>query len=115
MKALTARDEAANDLWHLLSEKTPRSDCPEILNDPAKIPEPATFVEESDMDDRPLPESGNMIGFLQILLKAEIEIAKKVGLRSEIEIIKDFTDIITHKHAREYVTKMKQVLEDITD
>ena len=45
MTALTKRDEAAHDLWHLLSSKAPR-ECPTVLPDPIKLPRPA--VENPD-------------------------------------------------------------------
>lgn len=101
MDALTARDRNANDLWHLLSNAEPRQDIPKTLNSPAAIPTPPPIPIDG-LDNKNLPESGNMIGFLQVLLKAEIELAE----RDRAKILADFGQIVTHSHAVKYVEKM---------
>lgn len=110
---LTERDKAANDVWHLLSESVPRNDCPATLHDPAKIP-PAVAEEDEDdesLADLQLPASGNIIGFLQVLLKAELEIARREDPGSVDQIICDFKSISTQQHARDYVMKMKPIID----
>ncbi len=113
MCPLTKRDEGANDVWHLLSEPELRH-CPECLPPPAKIPgEPDTNREQKGCDeDRQLPVSGNLIGFLLVLLKAELEIAERSTSGTAAEIVEDFKKIVTHKHATEYVKKMMMLLDE---
>ncbi|HEY5978480.1 MAG TPA: alkaline phosphatase family protein [Microlunatus sp.] len=113
LPALTNRDEAANDVWHLLSTEA-RSDCPELLPERAEVPDPphAGTDQSRDIDDESLPASGNLIGFLHILVKEEIALAEKVGGPTAAEIVAQFRTITTHRRAREYVEKMKQVLDE---
>ena len=112
LKHLTERDRQANDLWDLLSEPAPRSDIPAVLPDPVKPParDAAPTVPP---DDLPLPRSGNMIGFLHVLLKAEIELAEKSGERAVADIVADFHQMTTHAHASDYVAKMKAMLDGL--
>ena len=113
MKPLTKRDANAEDVWQLLGNNV-RPDCLWTLNDPARIPSQACSGDddEADIDDLPLPNSGNLIGFLHILLKTELELARKIGFKSALEIVSDFKEICTHGHAREYVVKIKKILDD---
>lgn len=57
--------------------------------------------------------SGNMIGFLHVLLKAEIELAEKRGARAVADIVADFHRMTTHAHASAYVAKMKAMLDGL--
>ncbi len=107
LAALTARDRGAADLWHLLSETAPRSDCPVTLRNPAPIPH-AENAETDDFDDLPLPKSGNLIGFLHILGKAEHE-----GGRLAKDIVAELGSMKTHKDARDYVARLWSKLTDI--
>jgi phospholipase C len=108
MEPLTARDAAAADLWHLLSEPKPRRDCPMVLNNPALIvlPDDQGTID-ADLDDLPLPQSGNLIGFLHILHKAEREIAARTGQSAA-----DLAAITTHGHARDYVGRVWDMVKD---
>ena len=101
---LTARDAAANTLWPQLSEPAPRTDCPTILPEPVLPP-----VEErlAPGSPPPLAPSGNHIGFLHVLLKAELELAE----RAEADIVADFRQIATHESAAAYVARMYAVIE----
>jgi phospholipase C len=78
---LTQRDEAANDLVHLL-DATPRSDCPLSLDAPP-VPvssgEQLTSQQRSQTDAEPIPRSGNLVGALQVLRKTERELADGAG------------------------------------
>lgn len=112
LKHLTERDRQANDLWDLLSEPAPRSDIPALLPDPAKPPARGT-PPPSPPGELPLPRSGNMIGFLHVLLKAEIELAEKSGERGVADIVADFHRMTTHAHASAYVAKMKAMLDGL--
>lgn len=109
---LTARDEHANDLWHLLSEPAPRTDIPLPLPDPVKRPSAprAGLVGTPPPANQALPPSGNMIGFLQVLLKTEIELAEANGERGIKDIVADFRKISTHDHAIDYVARIMALL-----
>jgi phospholipase C len=105
MNPLTNRDASAKDLRHLLTNPAPREDCPETLVSPAipahhrgvfekeliagitgLVGEIETVIDEElgIVHDEPLPDSGNIIGFLQILLKTEIECSQLNG-EDEVE------------------------------
>jgi len=111
---LTRRDARANDLWPLLSLPTPRgdADCPRALVEPA----PPQRVSPGDAApalaaeaDRALPESGNMIGFLHVLLKAELEMSGSDPAAAQ-RFIDAFEKIRTHGHALEYLEQMRERL-----
>lgn len=80
---LTQRDASANDLIHLASLSTPRNDCPTTLTNPppeqARIP--PTSEQIAEIERRPLPKSGNLLGFLGVALKTELELSS--GTESE--------------------------------
>jgi len=116
MSPLTARDKNANDLWHLLSRSKPRKDIPKKLKDPAKIPGiGAPHGAAHCSADKLLPESGNLIGFLRVLLKAEIELAKRNGGKPAADIIKQFAKITTHRHASDYVLRIKALIDGVAE
>jgi phospholipase C len=79
LKPLTQRDAAANDVVHLLSLSSPRTDCPTSLNSPAPLLKatatPVTAGERAQKEAAPLPASGNLIGALQILRKTDVEMS----------------------------------------
>jgi len=74
---LTNRDKQANDLLGLLTEARPRTDTPATLPDPAPAAaRPAIAAQTFDALARePVPESGNLPGFLHIMLKTDLEMA----------------------------------------
>lgn len=114
MGPLTKRDTAAADLWPLLTESAPRSDCPTTLPDPVLPPQGSDYETGAAPDNRheqPLPRSGNAVGFLHVLLKTEIELAQKCGGRAAEDIIADFRKIETHADASAYVGKVKAMLD----
>lgn len=122
---LTDRDEKANDLWHLLSLSEAR-DIPKTLKVPVKKQEAVCLDPDIDLSDKLLPKHGNLNGFLLILLKAELKLAeiKRTKLpwyetllkrKSAKKIIKDFAKITTHRHACDYVRKIKDDIEKMTE
>jgi phospholipase C len=106
---LTCRDAQANDLLHLLAGPL-REDgnCPGTLVEPAR-PEPVGAAEDRgapiDADDAPLPETGNAIGFLHVLLKAELDRTGPDRGRAE-RIVQQFKTMTSFAHARAYVERM---------
>ena len=142
MGPLTKRDARANDVLHLLTESTPRTDCPTTLASPAR-PNRGGPVEElkagiaalghavqdiageaeravegvrdaiEGLADEPLPDSGNIIGFLRILLKTELECAKMDGQDEDAQalIYENFKRIDTHGKAQAYVKAMAEKIE----
>jgi len=77
LAALTARDAGANDVRALLTQPRPRTDAPARLNNPA-APAPRTAIEPEAEQARlsePVPESGNLSGFLNIMLKTDLELS----------------------------------------
>jgi phospholipase C len=108
---MTNRDKGANNVLHLLSLSTPRTDCPTVLNNPAtQATPPALMATSAEAAARPLPQTGNTQGFLQILAKTDMELAR--GDPVEIAAIKDrVTGIKTageaEGYAKEVITKAK--------
>jgi len=134
MKPLTKRDESAKDLRHLLTNPAPREDCPKTLVSPATVSshrgvfekeliagieevvgKVETVIDEvlGNVHDEPLPDSGNMIGFLQILLKTELECSQLNG-DDEVEqarILENYKKINTKNKAQAYVKYMRDKIE----
>ncbi|ASU35445.1 alkaline phosphatase family protein [Mucilaginibacter xinganensis] len=84
LPSLTNRDKLANSLSPLLTLDKPRdkSDCPSSLK-LAPDAETSNFVITQEklalLDNMPLPDSGNTLGFLQIAIKVDYEL----GLQTE--------------------------------
>jgi len=76
LQPLTRRDAQANSVIHLISS-TLRTDCPTSLGRPAPEPvRPAmTAARQMILDQQPLPERGNHIGFLGIAMKTDAEMS----------------------------------------
>ena len=110
--SLTQRDANANDLVHLLSLTSPRTDCP-----PPPLPQPAPPVEAATpiitperraaLDLEPVPRSGNLAGFLGVAHKAELELAGR-NLQQRAAAIEYFKSIRTRGQARAYMQLVKQ-------
>lgn len=103
LEALTATDKNANDVVHLISS-TMRTDCPTSLGRPAPEPvRPAvTAAQQMILDQQPLEDRGNHIGFLGIALKTDLEMsggtpAERAALIAKVESIK------TRGEARAYM------------
>ena len=62
------------------------------------------------MANESLPESGNVIGFLHVLLKAELELRGKTKARQE-KILQNFRNITTKVRAQEYILSVWHMVE----
>jgi phospholipase C len=91
--AMTDRDAGANNVLDLLSLATPRTDCPTVLTNPPQATPRAAIAASAGAADAALPESGNAIGFLQILVKTDVALTR--GDPAETAAIKDRVDAIT--------------------
>jgi phospholipase C len=76
LQPLTQRDKTANKLLHLISN-TLRTDCPISLGRPAPeaVRPQVTDAHLMILDQQPLPERDNLIGFLGIVAKTDRELA----------------------------------------
>jgi len=63
--------------------------------------------------DEPLPDSGNVIGFLQILLKTELECSQLNGEdeAAQARILENYKKIDTKNKAQAYVKYMRDKIE----
>ena len=111
VKHLTDRDEAAADLRHLFEHSALRSDaeCPRTLVSPV-APIIKTGQEKIVDIDQALPESGNWLGFLHILLKTELELAGN-DEGKHADILANFKKIKTISAAKSYMQVMGEKLE----
>jgi phospholipase C len=112
LQPLTKRDENANDVLGLLSLGEPRTDCPTTLPDPppdAAEAAGAALAAPAAVDEEPLPETGNVHGFLQVLLKTDLELAKNRAERDEIAA--NFNAIETRGDARRYSENVMSKVE----
>jgi phospholipase C len=110
---LTGRDRDAQNVLNLLSLQVARTDCPTSLARPAApvaiAPEIVT-PERRARDLEPLPEAGNLLGFLAIAHKTELELAaRKTKLRSAAR--EQFKTIQTRGQARAYIDLVRQKIE----
>ena len=140
MNPLTNRDASANDLRHLLTSPAPREDCPKTLVSPATasphrgilekeliagitaldhlvdgvVSKVETAIDEvlGNVHDEPLPDSGNIIGFLHIQLKTELECSQLNG-EDEAEPARslvDYKKFNTKDQAQAYVKYMRDTI-----
>lgn len=106
MEPLTERDKQAASLTDLLTLDAPRPDCPQMLSSPAQLsdfiqsflPEKAAAVERE-----PLPESDNLLGFLAIARKTELEMADP---SEHAAIHERFNSLQTRGGARVYLEEV---------
>jgi len=136
MNPLTNRDASANDVRHLLTNSAPREDCPKTLVSPVTASSHRGLFEKElvavttalehlveevvakvetvlDVYDEPLPDSGNIIGFLHILLKTELECSQLNGEdeAEQARILENFKKIDTKNKAQAYVKYMRDKIE----
>jgi phospholipase C len=112
LPTLTNRDAAANTLLNLLSLKTPRTDCPTALNNPAPgLARATAVVAPAPVNDHnePLPDSGNVNGVLNILLKTDLVLSRgdpveDTAIRRRFDSIKTVAD--AQAYADEVRTKI---------
>ena len=79
MSPMTERDKHANNVLHLLSLPKPRTDCPTVLNNPAVEVRPHALMagaQAAALAAAPLPTVGSAQGFLSILAKTDVELAR---------------------------------------
>ena len=80
ISSLTARDAAANDVLALLSLPAVRPDCMTTLPDPVPDTPPAAplvaAMAPAPAADEPLPQTGNIHGFIALAAKAHLEMAE---------------------------------------
>ncbi|MBV9174336.1 MAG: phosphoesterase [Chloroflexi bacterium] len=143
LKPLTKRDEAANDVLHLLTNSAPRNDCPRTLSPPVRwnggtprqaqaaelgvlgrtlgeqASEVETAIERVGEDlaaviDEPLPTSGNVIGFLHVLLKTELECGTLDSNteQAQARIVDNYKRVKTSGDAQAYVKAIAEKLEN---
>jgi phospholipase C len=105
LSPLTQRDAAAIPVQGLLTLDAPRTDCPTTLSTSlprAAAAAPAAVQARAARDAEPVPSSGNLVGALQNLKKAEIELSGKTP--PELAAIQArFAGIRTRGDARAYV------------
>jgi len=102
---LTQRDSDANNLLQLIPPMaTARTDLPKSLGRPAPTPArpPITPAQQMIEDQKPLPERGNLIGFLAITAKTDLEMsggtpAERAAIQARVQAIK------TRGQARAYM------------
>jgi len=71
------------------------------------------LVEKIVDHDEPLPDSGNIVGFLQILLKTELECCQLNGEdeAEQARILENYKKIDTKNKAQAYVKYMRDKIE----
>lgn len=117
LPSLTDRDKSANGLSALLSLDQPRqkSDCPgslPIANVPAVNRPELTDDIIAQLDALNLPESGNMIGFLQIACKLDFELSDQ-SEDAKNQIIAMINSFKTIGDARKYLNGVHQKFMEI--
>ena len=98
---LTDRDRQARDLGGLFDhELRPEDDCPLEFPVPA-MQERRSLPNQVARDADPLPESGNVIGFVHLAAKAEFELSDG-SQETANAIVQKINDLQTHGDARAY-------------
>lgn len=110
---LTDRDRQANDLTPLFSLASPRTDCPAATPEPPPSTRPPVVAEDPAAHDAlPLPEEGNVPGFMAIYLKTDLELSS--GSPAERAMIIDaFKRIKTIGDARQYVAAVLRKVAEV--
>ncbi len=108
---MTQRDAKANTLSHLLSLTTPRTDCPTTLNNPPPAPQVSAEALAA-ASAAPLPDTGNGVGALQIMVKTDIDLANGdpteiAAIQAKVAGIKTVGE--AEAYAREVTTKVAAV------
>ncbi|MBS0297011.1 MAG: phosphoesterase [Proteobacteria bacterium] len=108
---MTQRDTGANDVLGLLSLTTPRTDCPTTLNNPASTAAVAASAPAADLSTQPLPDKGNLQGFVQIVGKTDIELsgggpAAVAAVQAKLAGIKTLAD--AEAYAQDVAARAKQ-------
>lgn len=106
---LTQRDANARDLTSLLSLPVARTDAPTTLPDPPNDWAPGLNSTILVNDEDPLPQSGNLPGFLHAALKADLALSPTYD-HSNIQLA--FAGLKTKKDAADYIQKVKQKVDN---
>lgn len=129
MTSLTNRDKGANDLMNSLSSDPRRTDTPIAISakissssttgsfivEPEDIAEPQAVAgsvsatasaDTAELDARPLPERGNIIGFLHVALKAEVDLSDGSDASKQAIIDHFKATVHTYGDARAYFKKV---------
>jgi phospholipase C len=113
LQPLTQRDAKANDLRHLFSLFTPRTDCPTQLNNPVPpVTTPASPTNKNLVENGALPQSGNVQGFLHIMLKTEFELSSR-NQTDKDNILTNFRNIKTKEDANAYIHSIMKKVNDV--
>jgi phospholipase C len=101
--SLTERDKAANDVQHLLSLPTARTDCPEtVVANTHDLVQPTV---ESD-DHLSIPDTGNPEGMLLTALKTELSLIPEGDLPARDLALARFDQLETRGEARDYLEEI---------
>ena len=111
--SLTERDKWSRSLTEDLDTEmqTPRTDCPSELPVPVRVSSFLSAVTQGSvsLSTKPLPESGNLIGTLGALLKAEKDLDRGAGLL--LGSSEDSKNLDTYGDVENYA---KQLIERIS-
>ena len=105
---LTQRDKRANNVLRLLSLPAPRTDCPTTLHGPAAAQTSRAALSgpaQGDVGEEPLPSEGNLIGFLGVVLKTDLELPD-ASESQKAAMIERFNGIKTMGEARDYIEEV---------
>jgi len=111
---LTDRDKNANNVLHLLTLTTPRTDCPATLVNPAppvpKLVVTPSAAEVAARDEQPLPTTANLRGALAIAAKTDLELSSGTT-EAKAAIVQKHHRIKTRGQARDYVKSVMQKVD----
>jgi phospholipase C len=112
LQAMTARDAEANDFTHLLSSGVVRTERPSNLNAGRPTPprKPMTAEDLTARALEPIPESGNLLGFLAVAQKTEIEMSagsppERAAIVAKVQALKTRGD--AEAYINEVMAKVK--------
>jgi phospholipase C len=111
--SLTQRDAQANDVRPLLSLSAPRTDCPTTLDNPVRsaAAKPALSLrDQAARNQQPVPETGNLPGFLGVMLKTDLELSAATPAEQAV-IVENFKQIKTRGEAEAYIQTVFAKLE----
>jgi len=109
---LTARDTAANDVRHLFTLTSARTDCPTTL--PGPVPSVAGARPTPMDDDQPVSSGGNLPGFLAAARKAAYE-TYATDERERAIVDAEYAALRTRGDARAFVAKVMSKAELVRD
>jgi phospholipase C len=112
---LTERDRQARDLTALVDhELRPEADCP-LSFDVPDLNEKRSLTNQHARDADPLPESGNVIGFIHLAAKADFELSDGSQETADA-IVQKINSFQTHGDARAYAEDvLTRANDDETD